>query len=125
MPATTLTPMAATMTCRMSSIQSMPRVSATPNRRAIQVPMNAATIPTRMVSQIGMSCLPGATRRPRNPMMAPMMIAVMMPVTVTVPPDFPHGVALVDPLEDVIPVRSGLMQELEPDDTADDRREAQ
>ena len=48
----------------------------------MNVPMNAATMPMTMVSQIGMFCLPGTTRRPRTPMMAPMMMAVMMPVMV-------------------------------------------
>jgi hypothetical protein len=52
----------------------------------MKVPMNAATIPTTMVSQMGMGCRPGTTRRPSAPMIAPMTIAVMMPVMVTVPP---------------------------------------
>jgi hypothetical protein len=44
--------------------------------------MKAATMPTTIVSQIGMFCFPGATSRPRKPMIAPMTMAVMMPVTV-------------------------------------------
>src|SRR3954447_16484249 len=70
----------------ISSIQSKPRVLATPRARAMNVPMRAATMPTTMVSQIGMFCLPGTTRRPSAPMMRPMMRAVMMPVALTVPP---------------------------------------
>ena len=48
----------------------------------MNVPMKAATMPTTTVSQIGMFCFPGTTSRPRKPMMAPMMMAVMMPVIV-------------------------------------------
>ena len=53
-------------------------MSATPKRRAMKVPINAATIPTTIVSQNGMACLPGATSFPTTPRMAPMMIAPMM-----------------------------------------------
>ena len=81
------TPMAATTTCTSSSSQSMPGVFVEmPSAPASQVPMNAATIPTTIVSQIGIGWRPGTTSRPSAPMIAPMMIAVMMPVTVIVPP---------------------------------------
>ena len=66
----------------ISSIQSKPRVSATPRKRAMNVPMSAATMPTTIVSQIGMFCLPGTTRRPSAPTMRPTTMALMMPVTV-------------------------------------------
>src|SRR5947208_12414340 len=42
--------------------------------------MNAAMMPMMMVSQIGIACLPGTTRRPSAPMMSPTMIAEMIPV---------------------------------------------
>ena len=51
----------------------------------MNVPMNAATMPTTMVSQIGMFCLPGANRRPSTPRTRPMMIAPMMLPIVMVP----------------------------------------
>ena len=38
--------------------------------------------PVGIVSQMGMSCLPGTMRRPKAPMIRPMMIALMMPLTV-------------------------------------------
>ena len=41
--------------------------------------MNAATIPTRIVSQMGMFCLPGRTSRASAPMIKPNTIAVMIP----------------------------------------------
>ena len=47
--------------------------------------MKAATMPTTIVSQIGMAWRPGRTSRARAPMTAPMTIAVMMPVMVIVP----------------------------------------
>jgi hypothetical protein len=50
---------------------------------AMKAPMKAATMPTTMVSQIGMGCLPGTTSRPSAPMIAPTMIALMIPVMVT------------------------------------------
>src|SRR3954470_24776403 len=79
--------MAATTTCTSSSSQSTPGVFVEiPSAPASQVPMNAATIPTTIVSQIGIGWRPGTTSRPSAPMIAPMMIAVMMPVTVIVPP---------------------------------------
>ncbi len=67
-----------------SSIQSMPGVSLPDCWIAFQiaVPMRAATIPTMIVTMIEMFCLPGATSRPRIPMIAPTMMAVMIPVTV-------------------------------------------
>lgn len=55
----------------MISSQSTPDVSAQPAARAIAVPMRAATIPMTMVSQIGMFCLPGTTRRSSAPMIRP------------------------------------------------------
>jgi hypothetical protein len=57
-----------------------------PRTRASHVPTRAATTPTRMVSQIGMCCRPGRISRARAPMMAPMMIAEMTPVTVMILP---------------------------------------
>src|SRR6476469_4929915 len=67
----------------MISIQGMPPFAlAYPIALAIAAPMNAAMMPMMMVSQIGMACLPGTTRRPSAPMMSPMMIAEMMPVMV-------------------------------------------
>jgi hypothetical protein len=33
----------------------------------MKVPMNAAAMPTTIVSQIGMCCLPRTTSRPRGP----------------------------------------------------------
>jgi hypothetical protein len=53
-----------------------------PMARARKVSIKAATMPTRIVSQIGMFCRPGRMSRARAPMMAPMTIAVMIPVTV-------------------------------------------
>ena len=53
-----------------------------PIARARKVPMTAATMPTTIVSQIGMFCRPGRMSRARAPMMAPMTMAVMIPVTV-------------------------------------------
>ena len=50
--------------------------------RARSVPMKAATMPTTIVSQIGMFCRPGRMSRARAPMMAPTTIAVMIPVMV-------------------------------------------
>ena len=74
-PATIATPMTATMSWTSSSSQSMPLVAVgTPRRRAMKVPTNAATIPTRIVSQIGIFCFPGRTRRASAPMIAPIMI---------------------------------------------------
>src|SRR5215217_7506579 len=67
----------------INSIQSTPVVAATPAAAAIAVPTKAATIPTRSVSQSGIFCLPGATTRPRTPMISPTTNAVMMPVTST------------------------------------------
>ena len=69
-----------------------------PSARAMNVPMNAATMPMTIVSQIGMGCLPGTTSRPSAPTMAPTMIAVMMPVTVTVSSSTAPGAADDDPL---------------------------
>ena len=47
--------MAATMTWTSSSSQSIPLVAVgMPRARAMKVPMNAATMPTTMVSQMGM-----------------------------------------------------------------------
>src|SRR5215216_6390748 len=65
----------------INSSQSIPGVAATPTAAAIAVPMNAATRPTTNVSQIGIFCLPGRTRRPKAPMTRPMMMAEMIPVT--------------------------------------------
>jgi hypothetical protein len=59
-----------------------------------------------MVSQIGMGCLPGTTSRPRAPMIAPTMIAVMMPVTVTVSSSSAPGAAEGDPSEPWMPDRA-------------------
>jgi hypothetical protein len=42
------------------------------------VPMSAATMPTTMVSQIGIFCRPGRTSRPSAPMTRPMMMAPKM-----------------------------------------------
>jgi len=75
--------MAAKPTWSASSIQSMPGVSSTPNAPATSVPTNAATTPMSRVSQIGMFCLPGTTRRPSAPMTRPMMSAVKKPVIST------------------------------------------
>src|SRR5262245_35540459 len=66
----------------MSWIQSMPGVWRTPSAPAISVPMNAATMPTRIVATIPMFWRPGRTRRPSAPMTAPMMMPMMMPATV-------------------------------------------
>jgi hypothetical protein len=45
-----------------SSIQSMPRVAATPMAAASSVPTMAAAMPIRMVSQMGMACRPVSAR---------------------------------------------------------------
>jgi hypothetical protein len=79
MPSTSATPPAARAICRISSIQSMPLVSSTPIAAAMKVPIRAATTPISRVSQKPIFCLPGSTRRPRPPMMRPMMMAVKMP----------------------------------------------
>src|SRR6185437_16876124 len=68
----------------INSIQSMPRVAATPKAAAIAVPIRAATIPTRSVSHSGIFCRPGATIRPRTPIINPITKAVMIPVISTV-----------------------------------------
>src|SRR5690348_423230 len=89
------TPTAATMTWQSSSPQSMPGVFVLmPMACASAVPMNAAIIPTTIVSQIGMLCRPGTTRRPSAPTMRPMMIAVTIPVTVTAFPPTNLGFAV-------------------------------
>jgi hypothetical protein len=49
-------------------------------------PMKDATMPTMMVSQIGMGWRPGTTKRPRAPMMSPTIIVMMIPVMVMVTP---------------------------------------
>src|SRR3954452_17425360 len=68
MPATIATPIAATMTCTSSSSQSMPLVFVgMPSARAMDVPMNAATMPMTIVSQIGIGCRPGTPSRPSGP----------------------------------------------------------
>src|SRR5215213_9619514 len=61
----------------MSSIQSIPGVTATPMAAASAVPISAAAMPTSKVSQIGIFCLPGATSRPRAPMIRPTMRSVL------------------------------------------------
>jgi hypothetical protein len=48
--------------------------------------MNAAAIPTTIVSQMGMRCLPGTTSRPSAPTTMPTKIALMIPVIVMTPP---------------------------------------
>jgi hypothetical protein len=53
-----------------SSIQSIPG-AADPKALAMKMPMRAATMPIRMVSQMGMAWRPGRTSRPRAPMMRP------------------------------------------------------
>src|SRR4051812_43179445 len=76
MPATIATPIAATMTCTSSSSQSMPLVCVgMPSARAMNVPMNAATMPMTIVSQMGIGCRPGTTSRPSAPTMAPTIMA--------------------------------------------------
>ena len=68
-----------------------------------------------IVSQIGMGCLPGTTSRPRAPMIAPTMIAVMMPVTVTVSSSTAPGAADGDPLKHECPVRPrGIRRVIKP-----------
>jgi len=74
------------------SIQSRPSVAATPNAAAIAVPTRAATIPTSSVSHIGIFCLPGATTRPKTPMIKPITKALIIPVTSTVGPPSLAGV---------------------------------
>ena len=79
----TATPMTATTSCTSNSSQSIPLVAVgIPMARARKVPMTAATMPTTIVSQIGMFCRPGRISRARAPMTAPMTIAVMIPVMV-------------------------------------------
>ncbi|XRQ11197.1 hypothetical protein ACN3XK_10005 [Actinomadura welshii] len=78
--ATTATPSMARPTWKTSSIQSMPPVVSTPTVCAIAVPMIAATMPTMTVRMMPMGCRPGSSRRPSAPMIAPMTIALMIPV---------------------------------------------
>jgi hypothetical protein len=81
------TPMAATTTWTSNSIQSMPLVAVgKPSWWASHVPMNADTMPTRIVTSKPIGCLPGSTSRPRRPTTMPMRIALMMPVIVMFPP---------------------------------------
>jgi hypothetical protein len=70
LPATRATPTAARAIWMRSSIQSIPG-AADPKALAMKMPMRAATMPIRMVSQMGMAWRPGRTSRPRAPMMRP------------------------------------------------------
>src|SRR5664279_1144633 len=46
-------------------------------------PISAATMPTTIVSQMGMSCFPGRIKRPSAPMTSPMIKAPRIPSMVT------------------------------------------
>jgi hypothetical protein len=68
----------------MWRIQSMPLVSRTPKALASRFPMIAPAMPIRTVSQSGMLCLPGRSRRAITPMINPAMMAQMNSMS---PPD--------------------------------------
>ena len=51
-------------------------------------PIRAATMPIKIVSQIGMSWRPGSTSRPRAPMMSPTTMALMIPPIFVQLPNF-------------------------------------
>src|SRR5690606_2750763 len=76
---TAATPSAARAIWISHSTQSTPLVSATPSPEAMPVPMNAATMPIRMVHRTPMRCRPGTTSRPSTPITMPMTIALMTP----------------------------------------------
>src|SRR3954452_13678957 len=57
-----------------------PLAFAYPNAPATNEPTKAATMPMRIVNQMGMCCRPGTTSLPRAPMTSPTRMAEMIPV---------------------------------------------
>src|SRR5699024_9007461 len=71
-----------------SSIQPKPDAGATSTASATAVPTKAATIPTTIVNQSAMRCLPGAINRPNAPITKPTTSALIKPPMVIGPPKY-------------------------------------
>src|SRR5699024_5352573 len=87
-----------------SSIQPKPDAGATSTASATAVPTNAATIPTTIVNQSAIRCLPGAINRPNAPITKPTTSALIRPPMVIGPPKYCRADA---PLSHPAPHTSG------------------